>query len=204
MSMSLPAIEAELVAIDFESTGSVAEYANEPWQIGLLFIAAGKPSAEVAFTSLLRVGERPFNPYAPGRHAALREDLAQAPSLLDLWPTLNRWLLGRPLVAHNAATEKKMLEEAFPLHQFGPWIDTLELARMAYPRAATHKLEDLIDLLGLYEDVATLCPGRAPHDALFDAAACAVLLAHILALPHWHGVTMDDVIQARSSKRWIS
>ena len=200
MAGSLRAVESEFVVIDFESTGSVDGYANEPWQIGLVFFAHGQPVWDYSFESLLRVGSRPFNPYAPGRHAVLRDELLRAPLLTDLWPTLSRWLLGRPLVAHNVATEQKLLGEAFPLHCFGPWIDTLTLARIAYPEAQTHKLGELVEVLGLYESVMAMYPERGPHDALFDAAACALLLAHLLDLPHWHGVTTADAVAAKTSR----
>lgn len=185
--------EAEFVIIDFESTGSVEGYAVEPWQIGLVFFARGALAPECRYTSLLRIGNRPFNPYAPGRHAVLREELAHAPALGHLWPTLRPWLTGRPLVAHNTSTERKFLGEAFPLHPLGPWIDTLDLARRAYPQLQSHKLEDLTDRLGLTARVAQHCPDLAPHDALYDAVASGILLEHILALPSWQHATLADI-----------
>lgn len=192
------ACQVQFAVLDFESTGSVEAFANEPWQIGIVFLAAGRVEGSCAFSSLLRVGQRPFNPYAPGRHALVREELAAAPRLADLWPALSTWLLGRPLVAHHAATEQMFLGEAFPLHRFGPWVDTLELARIAYPRHPSHRLEDLVDAIGLGPRVRALCPGLAAHDALYDAVACAALLEHLLDLPHWQGVSVDDLAAARS------
>jgi len=194
----MQAREVEFAVLDFESTGSVEAYANEPWQLAIVLVSAGRVVADTSFCSLLQVGPRPFNPYAPGRHALLREDLARAPRLADLWPQVGGWLLGRPLVAHHAATEQKFLGEAFPLHRFGPWIDTLELARIAYPHSPSHRLEDLIDTLGLDALLRLRCPDLAPHDALYDAMACAMLLEHLLALPHWQGVSLDDLAGARS------
>lgn len=190
--------QVQCVVVDFESTGSVAAYANEPWQIGLVVLDAGRVAVERSYSRLLRVGPRPFNPYAPGRHALLREELAAAPPLADLWPELSPWLLGRPLVAHHAATERKFLGEAFPLHAFGPWIDTLELARIAYPHQSSHRLEDLVPTLGLTPRVQSLCPHLEGHDALYDAVACAALLEHLLDLPHWQEVSIADLAAARS------
>ena len=192
------ACQTQFAVLDFESTGTVEAFANEPWQIGMVFFEAGNVQANCTFSSLLRVGQRPFNPYAPGRHALVREELAAAPLLADLWPVLSSWLLGRPLVAHHAATEQKFLGEAFPLHHFGPWVDTLELARIAYPHSASHRLEDLVAALGLGPRVASCCPLLAPHDALYDAVACAALLEHLLDLPHWQGIGVDDLVAARS------
>jgi DNA polymerase-3 subunit epsilon len=188
--------DAEFVIIDFESTGSVEGYAVEPWQIGLIFFARGRVVTDCRYTSLLHIGARPFNPYTPGRHAVLRAELAAAAGLHDQWPTLRPWLTGRPLVAHHAATERKFLGEAFPLHPFGPWLDTLALSRAAYPRLRSHKLEDLTERLGLTPRVRTLCPDLEPHDALYDAVACGMLLEHILALPSWRDAELEDVISA--------
>ena len=40
---------------------------------------------------------------------------------------------------------------------------------------------------------ANRCPGRAPHDARYDATACALLLSHFLALPGWEQVTVQGL-----------
>lgn len=178
-------------AVDFETTGSVAGYPVEPWQVGVVRVRQGRVCEGESFESLLRVGDRPFNPRAPGRHALLREQLAAAPSPGELWPALDGWLTGAPLVAHNAGTERGVLSRLAPLHRFGPWVDTLALVRHAYPALASKALEDVMGSLGLSGRVEALCPGREAHDALFDAFACAVLLEHLLALPGWERVTVQ-------------
>jgi DNA polymerase-3 subunit epsilon len=191
--MALPSLVQERVTVlDFETTGVVPGYPNDPWQIGLMTVC-GTPEAASLEGHWLRVGDRPFNRYAPGRHAQLRDTLRDAATLHDLWPELRARLLGRPLVAHNVATERAVLAAAFPLHRFGPWIDTLDLARRAWPGLRSYALEDLVATLGLSVAVSRLCPGLEPHDARYDAAAAAVLLAHLLAQPGWSELTVDDV-----------
>ncbi len=169
-------------AIDFETTGDVPGYPNEPWQIGCVAVPEGGRVADaVRFESYLRVAaDRPFNRWAPGRHSKIRSELAVSPTLVEVLPELDGMLSG-PLVAHNASTERKMLGEALPLHRPGPWIDTLALSRIAWPDAESHALEDLIPSLGLGDALAAMCPGRAPHDALYDALACALLLETLLS-----------------------
>ena len=184
-------------SIDFETTGSVPGFRVEPWQIGLFAAEEGRPFApEDVSGSWLRIdAKRPFNRYAPGRHAQLREVLADSPSLPDLLPGLAPLLTGRPLVAHNAGTERAMLADAFPMHRFGPWIDTLKLARRAWPGRPSYALEDLVPALGLDAAVSALCPaGWGPHDARYDAVAAAVLLRHLLAQPGWGGLGLDDLL----------
>ncbi len=177
--------------IDFETTGSVEGYPVEPWQIGMVRISCGRISAGDYFESLLRVGERPFNSRAPGRHTVLRAEIATAPTIHDLWPELQVWVRGCPMVAHNVGTERGVLAHAAPLHRIGPWVDTLMLTRRAYPGLASKALEDVTRDLGLEARVRSLCPGRGPHDALYDAFACAALLEHFLSLPGWERVTVE-------------
>jgi DNA polymerase III epsilon subunit-like protein len=176
--------------VDFETTGAVSGYAVEPWQVGVVRLRGGRVCAAESFETLLQVGDRPFNPRAPGRHAQLRGELAAAPSPGGLWPELAAWVTDVPLVAHNTGTERSVLARLAPLHRLGPWVDTLTLTRRAYPSLASKALEDVVAALGLEACVRAACPGREAHDALYDAFACAVLLEHFLSLPGWERVTV--------------
>ena len=187
----MKAREAILTALDFESTGAVRGHSDEPWQVGLVEIRAGRVTGRFQESYLRVAPGRPFNPYAPGRHAELRDVLASAPAVADLWPIWRPWLEGRPLAAHNIGTERKFLQRAAPLHSFGPWIDTLRLARHVRPDLGGHSLSEVSDALGLSGRVRECCPGRDWHDALFDAFASALVLEHFLALPGWESVTLD-------------
>jgi len=181
------------VAIDFETTGSVPGYRNEPWQIGMAPICQGE-IGQALFDSLINVGDRPFNKYAPGRHAQLRSKIAIAPTMQALWRVIAPRLAGLVLVAHNVGTERSVLAAASPLHVLGPWVDTLVLARAAWPGLPSYALEDLIARFGLGDAVAVHCPGRAAHDALYDAVACAELLLHLLRQPGWGDVSVADLV----------
>ncbi len=193
-----PVQQIVITAIDFEGTGVVQGYPDEPWQIGLVSLRAGRVVPESAFESLLRVGDRPFNCYAPGRHAELREAMRCAPPLPQLWAALGKRIEGTMPVAHNAATETRYLVNAFPLHAPRAWLDTLRLARIAYPRLPSYKLDDLLDRLALTPRVQALAPARGPHDALYDACGCAVLLEHLLSLPGWRNAAVEDLLCART------
>lgn len=183
-------------AIDFETTGVVEGYGNEPWQIGIVRFRDGKVVEDERLDLLLRVGDRPFNPKAPGQHHKLRAEIAKAQTLAEIWPDLSKEWLSVPLVAHNASVERNVLHQAAPMHQCGPWIDTLKLARLAYPQEESHKLEDLTHRLGLVDEVKRLCPGKEAHDALYDAVACGLLLAHLMELPGWNQATVDALTSA--------
>jgi len=205
-----PARACRMTAIDFETTGSVRGWPTEPWQLGLVELDAARVVPRSACGRLLHVPpDRPFNPYAPGRHAQIRDALADAPSLPSLLPELAPALLGRPLVAHNTGTERAILRKAFPMHAFGPWIDTLALARAAFPGRTSYALEDLVPALGLagaLADALEAAPGDpspplAPHDAVYDAVAAAVLLAHILSLDRWSALAVDDLAELSRKRK---
>jgi len=187
--------EAVITVLDFETTGAVRGWPVEPWQVGMVRVRNGRVVVDERCEHLLRVaGDRPFNAHAPGRHARLRHELAQALDLPSRWLALETWVIGVPLAAHNVGTERGVLERAAPLHRFGPWIDTLRLTRKAYPQLASSALEDVVEVLQLQPRLDALIPGRAPHDALYDAIACALLLEHFLALPGWQDVTVQALV----------
>ncbi len=167
-------------ALDFETTGTVQGWPNEPWQLGLVKIEDGVVLPETRWETLFRVGERPFSPRAVGRYREMRDELARAPTAAELWPEISARLCGAPLIAHNCATERTMLTKLAPLAAFGPWIDTLVFARARYPRLPSHALGDLVQAFGVGEEVDALCPGRTWHDALYDACACAALAVRFM------------------------
>ena len=189
-----------ITAIDFEGTGAVQGYADEPWQVGLVPIRDGVVEASRTYEHLLCVGDRPFNRYAPGRHASLRDELKSAPTLPSLWPALREHVAGVPLAAHNAATEQRYLTKAFPLHVPTIWLDTLKLSKLAYPTLTSYALEDVLRALGLAGRVREMMPGREAHDALYDAVGCAVLLCHLLEQPGWREATVEELVALQKRK----
>ena len=188
-----PAFGCAFTAIDFETTGTVPGWPVEPWQVGICDFCAGEGPAN-GFSSLLGVSaERPFNQFAPGRHSLIRGELAEAPTLGQMWEEISPRLVGRPLVAHNAGTERSILRKAAPLHKLGPWIDTLKLSRLAAPGLASYALGDVLAHFGLQASVEAACPGLEAHDAYYDAVGCGLLLMRILGLPGWERATLRDL-----------
>ena len=180
------------VSLDFETTGVVPGWPNEPWQLGLVVIEDGRPVPGTQWETYFRVApDRPFSRRAPGRWAEMRETLAQAPTVMDVWPELSERLIGVPLVAHNAATERTLLVRQAPLTPWGPWLDTLKIVRKFWPILKSYALGDLIRTFGLQAQVDALCPNRTWHDALYDACAGAVLMGHVMKV--LKGTAYEDV-----------
>lgn len=178
MPIPLSATEAVFAAIDFESAGVVKGGTETPVQIGIAVMRGLDLDARESWVSYLAT-DRPVTWQASQVHGITTEDLKGAPTLMSLWPKVKASLGGRVMVAHGAGTEKRFLR-AFPLHGFGPWVDTLLLARRFWPGLPDYSLETLIDSAGLRETLDQLCPGRRFHDALFDAVASLLVLRHLL------------------------
>jgi DNA polymerase III subunit epsilon len=193
----MKAREAILTVLDFESTGAVRGHAEEPWQVGMVEVREGRVTGRYHDSWLCVAADRPFNPYAPGRHAEIRQILAAAPRMSELWPVWRPWLEGRPLAAHNIGTERKFLHRAAPMHELGPWIDTLQLARHVRPDLEGHSLAEVCEAMGLSGRAREFCPDRSWHDALFDAFASALVLEHCLALPGWEHVSVEALARGR-------
>lgn len=136
----------EFVAIDFETTGYENGCDNEPWQLG------------VAVVRDLRIIETHDLRFAPGEFQMRFEE----------WAPL---LMGKRLVAHNLACEKTILTKTAPLTKWGPWVDTLKLAKARYPKLESYTLGDLCARFGCVPQLE----GRTWHDGLYDAVACANL-----------------------------
>lgn len=169
--------QCRFTAIDFESAGVAPGMTDTPVQIGLMSWSL-EGGYDTPFVSHLHTA-RPIQWSARKVHGIESKDLANAPSLLSLWPELKSRLAGAVVVAHGKGTEKRFLR-AFPGHGFGPWIDTLLLARTAWPDLPDHALGSICDQLGISDEVRDLVPQKSWHDALFDAAASLVLLRHLI------------------------
>jgi DNA polymerase-3 subunit epsilon len=172
-----PIRQARFAGIDFESAGAAKGRTDVPVQIGLAdwSVASGHSQPFVTYLS----ATSPITWSARKVHGIRDEDLIDAPSLLELWPIVRDRLSGAVVVAHGKGTEKRFLR-AFPGHGFGPWVDTLLLARAAWPELPDHSLSALCIHRGLESRLRDLAPNGSWHDALFDTIASLALLEDIV------------------------
>ena len=187
-----PVREAAWAAVDFESAGAGPGRNDEPVQVGMAVWRGD------AFGGLFRSyihSPVTITRSARAVHGIGDEDIVSAPRMTALWPEFKARLGGAVLVAHGAGTEKRFLR-AFPMHGFGPWLDTLAMARAALPDLPEHSLGAVTRALGAEGEVRALCPGYGWHDALFDAVACLVILRRIVEHCGLHDVTVGELISA--------
>ncbi len=163
-----PMAQLPFAAIDFESAGAAPGETDLPIQVGMLRAPSLFAPAELYTTYL--ACERPVRWTASRLHGITTADLQDAPSMLSLWPTFRRYLSDCVVVGHNPSTERRFLR-VFPAHGFGPWLDTLALARHCIPALQDFSLSSVCEALGVVPTVDKLVPGRTWHHALYDAAA---------------------------------
>ena len=132
---------------------------GEPWQLGIAFVSGGE---------VVETREFFFDVEGAPERATGEGSLGTIQSSFETWSPL---LEGRRLAAHNASCERTILTRAAPFTKWGPWTDTMRLAKARYPGLPSYALGDLCEAFGCVPQMA----GRAWHDGLFDAVACANL-----------------------------
>jgi len=177
--LDAPVRDVAWAAIDFEGTGAEPGQSDEAVQVGIAILAPGRQEPENFFRSFVRADSR-VTRAATAVHRITDRDLENAPSLPLLWPEIRSRLSGALVIAHGAGTEKRFLR-AFPMHGFGPWIDTLALARAVLPALGDHSLSSVAAEVGVVDGIRSACPGLDWHDALFDAVASLLVAQRIIA-----------------------
>lgn len=172
--------EIRFAALDFESAGERANEAGVPIQIGIAWMEGLATKPDSFYRSYLKA-ERPVTWSARQIHGITADDLKDAPDLLSLWPELRSRLGGRWIVAHGSGTERRFLR-AFPMHGFGPWVDTLTLSRKILPGRPSYALSDLVAGLGMEEEIRAQLPDFRWHEALSDSLASLFLLRRLIEL----------------------
>ena len=162
------------VAIDFETADSRPDSACA---VGLAAGCAGR--IVVARTYLIRPPSERFS--FTGLHGIGWDDVREAPTFAELWPTLRAWLDEAAFVAaHNATFDQGVLRACCSRyrlpHRPAPFVCTVQLARWQWGIYPT-TLPDVCRRLGIR---------LRHHDAVSDAVACAriVLAAEAAGWTH--------------------
>ena len=164
LSRSLPETYA---VVDLETTGlsakrdQIIEFAAIRYHLG----------QETARLSLLSRPSIPLRPEITNLTGLTPEMLEDAPPLEAVFPSISDFLGNDAIVAHNAPFDTGFLREAYaamgvPMNNAS--IDTLKLARAAFPAMPNYKLSTLKRELGIHVSVA--------HRAMPDVEATAALL----------------------------
>jgi DNA polymerase III epsilon subunit-like protein len=181
--------DANLVGWDFEGCG------RWPLQVGVANMRCQQ--IEPAFFSDLFA---PEDLIVPIQSPAFRIDLRRlrgAPKLWELWPKLAAFWSASCFVSHNIGTERKYLG-AFALHPAPGWLDTLKLARFAFPNLPRYDLGSLLRCFNLYDETAELArtfqgATAEEHEPVFDACGALLFLRYLNRLPGWEQATVEQL-----------
>ena len=140
----------DYVVLDFETTG-LSPWEDEIIEVGMVRYVDGQEDA------VYETYVNPLEPIPP-RITKLTgisdEDVADAPTMKTVIHDIWEFIGDLPVVAHNAPFDVGFLSanyECRQIYRHIRYIDTLALARKAFPELPNHKLETLIRALGLAE-----------------------------------------------------
>jgi DNA polymerase-3 subunit epsilon len=185
--------DTTFAALDFESAGAAPGLTDCPVQAGIAAMSGTIIAPDKFFRTYIDPG-RPVTWAAQRVHGISAASLTNAPDLASLWPEFRGRLAGHVIVAHGSGTEKRFLR-AFPFHGFSPWLDTVHLARRAWPGLGDYSLESLATTLGFRQELDDLCPGLTFHDALYDAAGSLLLLRSLITGASLADLTLDALFR---------
>ena len=136
------------VVLDFETTGFSAEH-DEPIQVAAIRYEQFEKIA--SFVTFIRP-TKPIPANITAFTGITNEDVADAPTVHDVFPELVQFIGEHPIIAHNASFDMKFLEVnmrkvGLPYTKFRV-IDTVTLARRYIP-TVNHQLPTLKNFLKL-------------------------------------------------------
>ncbi len=161
-----------IAVIDFETTGISPNMGDRATEVAIVMLEGGQVVDR--YQSLMNAGVR-VNSFITQLTGITNEMVQASPPAGHVMREAARFVAGRPMVAHNAAFDKKFWQAELARcgedgsHAFAC---TLLLSRRLYPQAPNHKLGTLAALHHLPSS------GRA-HRALADAEMAAHLLAQM-------------------------
>ncbi|MDT8318899.1 MAG: 3'-5' exonuclease [Xanthomonadales bacterium] len=162
----------DYAVIDFETTGLSPAHGARPTEIAVVRVSGSRIVDR--YQSLMNPGVA--IPYDIQALTGISDAMVrQAPSIRTVMAEAVKFAAGHPIVAHNAAFDRKFWDrETSALRTGGAnlFICSLLLARRLFPGAPNHKLQTLVRTLGL--------PAAASyHRALADAECTAHLFIRL-------------------------
>lgn len=154
--------------IDFETTGLSPAHGARPTEIAVVLVQGDKIVDR--YQSLMNPGVSV--PYEIQRITGITTEMvSKAPSIKSVMTDAARIAGKHPIVAHNAAFDRKFWEKEVGARK-NAFICSLLIARRLFPHSPNHKLETLVRTFGLPS-------AGAYHRAQADAECTAHLLIHL-------------------------
>lgn len=152
------------VVFDLETTG-LSPFKDEIIEIGAVKVDNDGKIVDT-FTTLVKPTQ-PVSEFIQNLTGISNEMLADAPSIYTTLPRFNDFVGDATVIGHNVTFDIAFVQQKAKIFKdiqfLNPYIDTLTLARKAYPGRKSYKLQDLINDYNLKT--------YAAHRALADVVA---------------------------------
>ena len=176
---------------DTETTGLEPSKGDEIIQIGAARIVNNRLLRQEVFNQLVDP-ECPLKPESIPIHGITEDMVRGQPTIDAVLPAFHEFCEDTVLIAHNAAFDMRFLqlkEERTGIKFSQPVLDTLLLSAVVHPNQESHKLDVILERLGIRI--------ASRHNALEDALATAEVFLKMVPLLEEKGiVTVRQALEA--------
>jgi DNA polymerase-3 subunit epsilon len=176
---------------DTETTGLEPSNGDEIIQVGAARIVNNRLLRQEVFNQLVDP-ERPLKPESIPIHGITEDMVRGQPNIDVVLPAFHEFCEDTVLIAHNAAFDMRFLqlkEERTGIKFSQPVLDTLLLSAVVHPNQESHKLDVILERLGIQIG--------SRHNALEDALATAAVFLKLIPLLEEKGImTVRQALEA--------
>ena len=182
---------------DTETTGLEPSNGDEIIQIGAARIVNNRLLRQEIFDQIVDP-EIPLKPESIPIHGITEDMVLGKPNIDIVLPAFHAFCEDTVLIAHNAAFDMRFLqlkEDRTGLRFTQPVLDTLLLSAVIHPNQESHKLDVILERLGIKID--------SRHNALEDAWATGEVFLKMIPLLEEKGiVTVRQAIEASAKTQF--
>jgi len=183
--------ELTYTVFDTETTGLEPSRGDEIIQIGAARIVNNRLLRQEVFDQIIDP-EMPLKPESIPIHGITEDMVRGKPNIDIVLPAFHEFCEDTVLIAHNAAFDMRFLqlkEDRTGIRFSQPVLDTLLLSAVIHPNQESHKLDVILERLGIHIDTR--------HNALEDALATGEVFLKMLPMLEEMGiVTIRQALEA--------
>ena len=190
--------ELTYTVFDTETTGLEPSKGDEIIQIGAARIVNNRLLNQEIFDQIVDP-EIPLKPEAIPIHGITEDMVRGKPTIDAVLPAFHEFCEDTVLIAHNAAFDMRFLqlkEERTGIRFSQPVLDTLLLSAVVHPNQESHRLDVILERLGIHIDTR--------HNALDDAVATGEVFLKLLPLLEEKGIVTVRQALAASEKTYFA
>ena len=190
--------ELTYTVFDTETTGLEPSNGDEIIQIGAARIVNNRLLRQEVFDQIIDP-EIPLKPASIPIHGITEEMVRGKPTIDIVLPSFYEFCEDTVLIAHNAAFDMRFLqlkEERTGIKFNQPVLDTLLLSAVVHPNQESHKLDVILERLGIVIETR--------HNALEDSLATAEVFLKMVPLLEEMGITTVRQALEASAKTYFA